>query len=60
MDVAFTENGWEDFQYWIETDGAMVNKITLQIKNVLFFSVVFTTTETESRYSVQNHFSFME
>ena len=27
MDFEFTENGWEDFQYWIETDHSIVEKI---------------------------------
>lgn len=27
MNFEFTENGWEDFQYWIETDSSIVEKI---------------------------------
>ena len=27
MNFEFTENGWEDFQYWIETDSLIVGKI---------------------------------
>jgi len=27
MNFEFTENGWEDFQYWIETDSSIVAKI---------------------------------
>lgn len=27
MNFEFTENGWQDFQYWIETDSEMVEKI---------------------------------
>ena len=27
MNLEFTENGWEDFQYWIETDAEIVEKI---------------------------------
>jgi len=27
MNFEFTENGWEDFQYWIETDNSIVEKI---------------------------------
>ena len=27
MNFEFTENGWEDFAYWIETDSAIVEKI---------------------------------
>ena len=27
MNFEFTENGWDDFQYWIETDNSIVEKI---------------------------------
>ena len=27
MNFEFTENGWQDFQYWIETDSSIVSKI---------------------------------
>jgi toxin YoeB len=27
MNFEFTENAWEDFQYWIETDSSIVAKI---------------------------------
>ena len=27
MNFEFTENGWRDFQYWIETDSTIVEKI---------------------------------
>ena len=27
MNFEFTENGWEDFQFWIETDSSIVEKI---------------------------------
>lgn len=27
MNFAFTENGWQDFQYWIETGDTIVAKI---------------------------------
>jgi toxin YoeB len=26
MNFEFTENGWRDFQYWIETDSTIVEK----------------------------------
>ena len=32
MNFEFTQNGWEDFQYWIETDSLIVEKI----KNLLY------------------------
>jgi toxin YoeB len=27
MDIKFTNNAWEDFEYWIETDTSIVVKI---------------------------------
>ena len=27
MNFEFTENGWEDLQYWIETDNSIIEKI---------------------------------
>ena len=27
MNFEFTENGWEDFQFWFETDSSIVEKI---------------------------------
>jgi toxin YoeB len=27
MNFEFTENGWQDFQYWIDTDGIIAAKI---------------------------------
>ena len=27
MNLEFTEHGWDDFQYWIDTDGSIVKKI---------------------------------
>ena len=27
MNFEFTEHGWEDFQYWIETDNSIAEKI---------------------------------
>lgn len=39
MNFEFTENGWDDFQYWIETDVEIVAKIKeilKEIKKTLF------------------------
>ena len=27
MNFEFTEHGWEDFQFWIETDSSIAEKI---------------------------------
>ena len=34
MNFEFTENGWEDFQYWIETDNSIVEKIKDLLKEI--------------------------
>lgn len=34
MNIEFTKNGWEDFSYWIETDGDIVKKIKELIKSI--------------------------
>jgi len=34
MNIDFTKNGWEDFEYWIENDPETVVKIKELIKSV--------------------------
>lgn len=34
MHFEFTENGWEDFEYWIETDSSIVEKIKVLLKEI--------------------------
>ena len=34
MIIEFTNNGWEDFEYWIETDKDVVNKIKDLLKSI--------------------------
>ena len=34
MIIEFTKNGWEDFEYWIENDKDMVDKIKALIKSI--------------------------
>ena len=34
MNFEFTENGWEDFQYWVETDDSVVKKIRDLLKEI--------------------------
>lgn len=34
MNFVFTENGWEDFEYWIETDRDIVDKIKELLKEI--------------------------
>ncbi len=34
MNVEFTKNGWEEFEYWIETDAEVVEKIKALLKDI--------------------------
>lgn len=34
MNFEFTENGWEDFAYWIETDSVIVEKIKELLQDI--------------------------
>ncbi|MFV8324872.1 Txe/YoeB family addiction module toxin [Flavobacterium sp. ZS1P14] len=34
MDIVFTKNGWEEFEYWIENDSDTVIKIKELIKSI--------------------------
>ena len=34
MNTEFTPNGWEDFEYWLENDLEVVNKIKDLIKSI--------------------------
>lgn len=34
MDILFTKNAWEDFEYWLENDGDAVDKIKDLIKSI--------------------------
>lgn len=34
MDIVFTKNGWEDFEYWIENDPDLVVKIKNLLRSV--------------------------
>ncbi|HKG07283.1 MAG TPA: Txe/YoeB family addiction module toxin [Pedobacter sp.] len=34
MKLEFTENGWEDFEYWLENDSAVAEKIRELLKSI--------------------------
>lgn len=34
MDIVFTKNAWEDFEYWIENDPELVVKIKELLKSI--------------------------
>ena len=34
MNFEFTENGWEDFEYWMETNSEIVEKIRSLLKEI--------------------------
>lgn len=35
MRIEFTEKGWEDLQYWFETDISIVHKIDFNLFRIL-------------------------
>jgi toxin YoeB len=32
--IEFTKNGWEDFEYWIENDPELINKIKDLLRSI--------------------------
>ena len=34
MDIVFSKNGWEDFEYWMETDQSTALKIKELLKSI--------------------------
>lgn len=34
MDIVFTKNAWDDFEYWIENDAELVKKIKELLKSI--------------------------
>lgn len=34
MDIVFTKNAWDDFEYWIENDPEVVKKIKELLKSI--------------------------
>lgn len=34
MDISFTPNGWEDFEYWIDSDPDTISRIKDLIKSI--------------------------
>jgi toxin YoeB len=34
MNFEFTENGWEDFEYWMETNSEIIEKIRSLLKEI--------------------------
>lgn len=34
MDFSFTTEGWEDFEYWMDNNPEIANKIRLLLKNI--------------------------
>lgn len=57
MDFVFTENGWEDFQYWIETDGAMVEKIKDLLSEIKKMPFTGTGKPEPLKHELQGYWS---
>lgn len=34
MDFSFTQEGWEDFEHWMDTDSDIADKIRMLLKNI--------------------------
>jgi len=34
MDFSFTAEGWEDFEYWMDNDSEVADKIRVLLKNI--------------------------
>ena len=34
MNIEFTDNGWDDFEYWMDVDNEMVEQIKELIKDI--------------------------
>jgi len=54
MNFEFTENGWEDFQYWIDTDSSIVEKIK-DLLNEFFTFWCTGTNDAERVIAVVTH-----
>lgn len=34
MNIVFTSHAWEDYEYWLQTDKAMIKRIHMLIKDI--------------------------
>jgi toxin YoeB len=57
MNFEFTENGWEDFQYWIETDSFIVEKIKDQLNEIKKTPLQGTGKPEPLRYDLKGYCS---
>ncbi len=57
MNFEFTENGWEDFQYWIETDSSIVEKIKDLLNEIKKTPFQETGKPEPLRYDLKGYWS---
>lgn len=57
MNFEFTENGWEDFQYWIETDSSIVEKIKDLLNEIKRTPFQGTGKPEPLRYDLKSYWS---
>lgn len=57
MNFEFTENGWEDFQFWIETNGIIVQKIKDLLNEIKKTPFLGTGKPEPLRYDLKGYWS---
>ena len=57
MKFEFSENGWEDFQYWIETDSNIVQKIKDLLNEIKKTPFQGTGKPEPLRYDLKSYWS---
>ena len=57
MNFEFTQNGWEDFQYWIETDSLIVEKIKNLLHEIKKTPFQGTGKPEPLRYDLKSYWS---
>lgn len=57
MNVQFTQNAWEDFNYWLETDKTIAKKISELIKEIKSNPFKGAGKPEPLRYDLQGYWS---
>ncbi|MEP6646467.1 MAG: Txe/YoeB family addiction module toxin [Saprospiraceae bacterium] len=57
MDFKFSEHGWEDFEYWIDTDTDVADKIRILLKEIKATSFKATGKPEPLKYNLIGYWS---
>jgi toxin YoeB len=57
MNIQFTQNAWEEFSYWLETDNEVVEKISNLIKEIKQNPFKGSGKPEPLRYTLQGYWS---